>query len=102
MMSNSYHRDFLGAHRYTTGGGMCVLRRPLHGAGRLSPIVVRGNYISPSLRYPLVHFASETGLKSRPVPSTKPVDGIPTGSCACRATVSRAYAATERRWCDGS
>ena len=27
-----FHRDILGAHRYTTRGGMCVLRRPLHGA----------------------------------------------------------------------
>ena len=30
--SKTIHRDFLGAHRYTTRGGMCVLRRPLHGA----------------------------------------------------------------------
>ena len=28
----SLTEGFLGAHRYTTGGGMCVLRRPLHGA----------------------------------------------------------------------
>jgi hypothetical protein len=26
------HRDFLGAHRYTTRGGMCVLRRLLQRA----------------------------------------------------------------------
>lgn len=42
-MSNFFHRVFLGAHRYTTRGSMCVLRRPLHGAECLSSIVIRGN-----------------------------------------------------------
>ena len=33
----SLTEGFLGAHRYTTGGGMCVLRRSLHGA--FAPVV---------------------------------------------------------------
>ena len=70
-MSSLLHRDFLGAHRYTTRGSMCVLRRPLHGAECLSSIVIRGNDLSPSLRYPFVYFAFAIGLKTRPITSTK-------------------------------
>ena len=29
-MPKVFHRDFLGAHRYTTRGGMCVLRSFWH------------------------------------------------------------------------
>ena len=65
------HRDFLGAHRYTTEGGMCALRGPLHGAGCLTVSAIRGNNLSPSLHYPFMYFASDEGLKSRPSSSTK-------------------------------
>lgn len=67
----SFHRDFLGAHRYTTEGGMCALRGPLHGAGCLTLSAIRGNNLSPSLRYPFMYFAYDEGLKSRPSSSTK-------------------------------
>ena len=67
----SFHRDFLGAHRYTTEGGMCALRGPLHGAECLTVSAIRGNNLSPSLRYPFMYFASDEGLKSRPSSSTK-------------------------------
>ena len=67
----SFHRDFLGAHRYTTEGGMCALRGPLHGAGCLTVSAIRGNNLSPSLRYPFMYFASDEGLKSRPSSTTK-------------------------------
>ena len=66
-----FHRDILGAHRYTTRGGMCVLRRPLHGAGCLSSIAIRGNDLPPSLRYPFIYFAYDEGLKISPSSSTK-------------------------------
>ena len=66
-----FHRDILGAHRYTTRGGMCVLRRPLHGAGCLSSIAIRGNDLPPSLRYPFIYFAFDEGLKISPSSSTK-------------------------------
>ena len=69
--TKTIHRDFLGAHRYTTRGGMCVLRRPLQGAGCLTPSAIRGNNLSPSLRYPFMYFASVEALKSRASPSTK-------------------------------
>ena len=69
--TRTIHRDFLGAHRYTTRGGMCVLRRPLQGAGCLTPSAIRGNNLSPSLRYPFMYFASVEALKSRASPSTK-------------------------------
>ncbi len=92
-MRRLLHRDFLGAHRYTTRGSMCVLRRPLHGAGCLSSIVIRGNDLSPSLRYPFVYFAPSIGLKSRPIKATKSVGGASTVSCA--------KATTERWWQDG-
>ena len=65
------HRDFLGAHRYTTRGGTCVLRRPLQGAGCLTLSAIRGNNLSPSLRYPFMYFASVEALKSRASPYTK-------------------------------
>lgn len=92
-MSSLLHRDFLGAHRYTTRGSMCVLRRPLHGAGCLSSIVIRGNDLSPSLRYPFVYFAFVIGLKTRPITNAKSVGGASTVSCA--------KATTERWWQDG-
>ncbi len=63
--------NLLGAHRYTTRGGMCVLRRPLHGAGCLSSIAIRGNHLPPSLRYPFIYFAFDEGLKVSPSSSTK-------------------------------
>jgi hypothetical protein len=40
------HRDFLGAHRYTTRGGMCVLRRLLQRAKGENPLR------SATLHYP--------------------------------------------------
>ena len=81
----SFHRDILGAHRYTTGGGICVLRRPLHGA-----VVCweqpKGEATLP-LRcvrhtYPFVNFASADTLKDRASPSTKSKGGFPRVSCA--------------------
>ena len=80
-----FHRDILGAHRYTTRGGMCVLRRPLHGA-----VVCRGQpkgEVTLPLRcvrhtYPFVNFASGDTLKDRASPSTKSKGGFPKVSCA--------------------
>ena len=80
-----FHRDILGAHRYTTRGGMCVLRRPLHGA-----VVCRGQpkrEVTLPLRcvrhtYPFVNFASDDTLKDRASPSTKSKGGFPRVSCA--------------------
>lgn len=80
-----FHRDILGAHRYTTIGGMCVLRRPLHGA-----VVCRGQPKGEAtlpLRcvihtYPFVNFASADTLKDRASPSTKSKSGFPRVSCA--------------------
>ena len=69
--SKTIHRDFLGAHRYTTRGGMCVLRRPLHGAGCLPSVIIRGNNLSPSLRYPIMHFAFVEALRCRASTITK-------------------------------
>ena len=70
------HRDFLGAHRYTTASGGIV--RPAGGV--LQTAVVchgqpRGEATLP-LRcawhtYPIVYFASDEALKSRASPSTK-------------------------------
>ena len=69
--SKTIHRVFLGAHRYTTRGGMCVLRRPLHGAECLPSVIIRGNNLSPSLRYPIMHFAFVEALRCRASPITK-------------------------------
>lgn len=55
---------------HTTRGGMCVLRRPLHGAGCF-PSVIIGENLSPSLRYPIIYFAFDEALKSRASPTTK-------------------------------
>ena len=71
FMASFFHRVFLGAHRYTTRGGMCALRGPLHGAGCLSSIAIRGNDLPPSLRYPFIYFAFDEGLKISPSSSTK-------------------------------
>ena len=80
-----FHREILGAHRYTTRGGMCVLRRPLHGA-----VVCRGQPKGEAtlpLRcvrhtYPFAYFASADTLKDRASPSTKSKGGFPKDSCA--------------------
>ena len=81
----SFHRDILGAHRYTTRGGMCVLRRPLHGA-----VVCRGQPKGEAtlpLRcvihtYPFVNFAFADTLKDRASASTKSKGGSLKVSCA--------------------
>ena len=88
-MSNLLHRDFLGAHRYTTRGSMCVLRRPLHGAECLSSIAIRGNNLSPSLRYPFMYFAFAIGLKNRPITSTKSAGEASAVSCATQRQKKR-------------
>lgn len=103
-----FHRDFLGAHRYTTRGGTCVLRRPLHGAGCLSTVAIRGNGFSPSLRYPFTYFAFDEGLKFRPSSSTKSVGGASTDSYALLRKKARSIldgllriSAPERRYVAG-
>jgi hypothetical protein len=70
-----FHRDFLGAHRYTTRGGTA---RPAGGVLRTAVVChgqPRGEATLP-LRcarhtYPIVYFASDEALKSRASPSTK-------------------------------
>ncbi len=72
-----FHRDFLGAHRYTTGGGIV---RPAGGALRAAVVCrgqPRGDTTFP-LRcawhtYPYVYFALGEALKSRASPGTKSV-----------------------------
>jgi len=71
------HRDFLGAHRYTTGGGIV---RPAGGVLRTAVVCrgqPRGDTTFP-LRcawhtYPYVYFALGEALKSRASPGTKSV-----------------------------
>ena len=69
------HRDFLGAHRYTTASGGIV--RPAGGVLRtaLSASQPRGEATLPlrlsPFAYPFVYFASGKALKSRASPSTK-------------------------------
>ncbi len=85
FIATFFHRDILGAHRYTTRGGMCVLRRPLHGA-----VVCRGQPKGEAtlpLRcvrhtYPFVNFASADTLKDRASSSTKSKCNFPKVSCA--------------------
>ena len=70
-----FHRDFLGAHRYTTRGGTA---RPAGGVLRTAIVCLRqpkGEATLP-LRcarhtYPIVYFASDEALKCRASPSTK-------------------------------
>ena len=71
-----FHRDFLGAHRYTTGGGTA---RPAGGVLRTAVVCrgqPRGDTTFP-LRcfrtYPYVYFALGKALKSRASPGTKSV-----------------------------
>jgi len=74
-MRKVFHRDFLGAHRYTTRGGTA---RPAGGVLRTAVVChgqPRGEATLP-LRcarhtYPIVYFASDEALKSRASPSTK-------------------------------
>lgn len=74
-MSKVFHRDFLGAHRYTTRGGTA---RPAGGVLRTAVVChgqPKGEATLP-LRcaghtYPIVYFASDEALKSRASPSTK-------------------------------
>ena len=71
-----FHRDFLGAHRYTTGGGTA---RPAGGVLRTAVVCrgqPRGDTTFPlrCLRtYPYVYFALGKALKSRASPGTKSV-----------------------------
>ena len=70
-----FHRDFLGAHRYTTIGGTA---RPAGGVLRTAVVCLgqpRGDDTLP-LRcarhtYPFVYFALVKALKRRASPSTK-------------------------------
>ena len=70
-----FHRDFLGAHRYTTIGGTA---RPAGGVLRTAVVCrgqPRGDATLP-LRcarhtYPYVYFALVKALKGRASPSTK-------------------------------
>ncbi len=71
-----FHRDFLGAHRYTTRGGTA---RPAGGVLRTAVVCrgqPRGDTTFP-LRcfrtYPYVYFALGKALKSRASPGTKSV-----------------------------
>jgi len=72
-----FHRDFLGAHRYTTGGGIV---RPAGGVLRTAVVCLgqpRGDTTFP-LRcawhtYPYVYSALGEALKSRTSPGTKSV-----------------------------
>jgi len=70
-----FHRDFLGAHRYTTASGGIV--RPAGGVLRtaLSATQPRGDATLPlrlaPLTYPFVYFAYGKALKCRASPSTK-------------------------------
>jgi hypothetical protein len=88
------HRDFLGAHRYTTGGGMCAKfhfdgllrrgRRLRTGAVLQTAVACReqakGNATlslrSASLHYPFVHFAFVVAPKDRATTTTKSADGV--------------------------
>ena len=75
IRSKVFHRDFLGAHRYTTRGGTV---RPAGGVLRTAFVChgqPKGEATLP-LRYarhtyPIVYFASDEALKSRASPSTK-------------------------------
>lgn len=78
-MPKVFHRDFLGAHRYTTGGGIV---RPAGGVLRTTLPASQsrgGTYSSPSatlrVSTPFVYFASDDGLKGRPSSSTKSSGG---------------------------
>ena len=71
-----FHRDFLGAHRYTTGGGTA---RPAGGVLRTAVVCrgqPRGDTTFP-LRcfrtYPYVYFPLGKALKSRASPGEKSV-----------------------------
>ena len=70
-----FHRDFLGAHRYTTASGGIV--RPAGGVLRtaLSAAQPKGEATLPLRRaghaYPFVYFVDGKALKSRASPSTK-------------------------------
>ncbi len=76
-----FHRDFLGAHRYTTFGGICA---PC--GAYLAAMQPRGGATLPLRRaghaYPLVYFACGESLKSRASPPTKSNGAIPSVSCA--------------------
>ena len=71
-----FHRDFLGAHRYTTGGGTA---RPAGGVLRTAVVCrgqPRGDTTFPlrCLRtYPYVYFPLGKALKSRASPGEKSV-----------------------------
>ena len=71
-----FHRDFLGAHRYTTRGGTA---RPAGGVLRTAVVCrgqPRGDTTSPlrCLRtYPYVYFVLGKALKSRASPGAKSV-----------------------------
>ena len=71
-----FHRDFLGAHRYTTGGGTV---RPAGGVLRTAVVCrgqPRGDTTFPlrCLRtYPYVYFPLGKALKSRASPGEKSV-----------------------------
>ena len=74
-MRKVFHRDFLGAHRYTTRGGTA---RPAGGVLRTAVVChgqPRGEATLPLRRvrhaYPIVYFASDEALKSRASSSTK-------------------------------
>ena len=75
IRSKVFHRDFLGAHRYTTKGGTA---RPAGGVLRTAVVChgqPRGDATLP-LRcarhtYPFVNFALGKALKSRASPGTK-------------------------------
>ena len=70
------HRDFLGAHRYTTASGGIV--RPAGGVLRTAVACLRqskGEATLPLRRaehaYPFVYFVDGKALKCRASPSTK-------------------------------
>ncbi len=73
-MSKVFHRDFLGAHRYTTRGGAA---RPAGGVLRTALVCrwqSRGDATLPlrCLRtYPCVYFSFDEPLKDRASPGEK-------------------------------
>ena len=77
------HPILLGAHRYTTYGGVCALRGPLRGAV-VSLRLTKGEATLPlrfaSLHYPLVYFSEDIALKIRAPSSEKSVGLAPRGS----------------------